>query len=254
MAASAALRLPHVDRRSAVLSAAAACLPALQQPANAISATTMTGKTKPELGIILVDEVKTVGKSGIAGDLVLADGLVASVKFDSAWPLAEGGYYDVEAKNRENDAAYVQVAKLPGGASFAKLPKTFFTDTLLSVDGRYGAYGAPTDIKVVDKTAEGSSSRQLDVTFTVISPGAAEVQRKAIVTAIQPKGSSEVVMLMASTSVARWKKGGKEDCLRASESFAVTTRPTSLAAVASSDYRFGKTSGPSSMKSRNDGF
>ena len=36
------------------------------------------------------------------------------------------------------------------------------------------------------------------------------------------------------------------------ESFSVTTRPSSLKQLPSSDYRYGKTSGPSNMSSRND--
>lgn len=93
VASAAALRAPALDRRAVIrtgCAAAATSLPMVQQPAFAISATTMTGKTKPELGVILVDEVKSVGKTGVTGNLVLADGLVAAVKFDSAWPLAEG--------------------------------------------------------------------------------------------------------------------------------------------------------------------
>ena len=49
---------PQLDRRSAVLAAASACLlplSTLPLPAAAISATTMAGKSKAELGCILVE-------------------------------------------------------------------------------------------------------------------------------------------------------------------------------------------------------
>jgi len=251
------LQLPVTLNRRSVLhgAVAAGVLPALS-PNSAqalISATTMTGKSKPDLGIVLVDEPQLKGKS-VEANLVLADGLVASVKFDSNWPLAEGGYFDVETKSRDGgDAAFVQVAKLPTGASLATVPKRFFTDTILSVDGRYGSYGSPTDIKVLSDTDEGAT-RRIEISFTALSPGSAEVPRRGLVTATQPAGSRELVMLTASTGTARWKKGGKDDAIKAIDSFAVTTRPTTLQQVASTDYRFGKTSGPSNMRSRSDGF
>ena len=260
-----ALRPPpaqRLDRRAALCQAtgavAAASVGLFQPlpPALAISATTMTGKSKPELGVILVDEVKA-SKTGVVGNVVLADGLAAAVSFDTEWPLAEGGYYDVEAKSRDGgDAAFVQVAKVPGGKALANLPKSFFTDTVLSVDGRYGAYGAPTDVKVLKEIEleSGGARRQLEMTFTALSPGSAEVPRRGVLAAVQPAGSRELVMLFASTGAARWKKGGKEEAMRAVDSFAVTTRTTELQQVPSSDYRFGKTSGPSNMRSRSDGF
>jgi len=254
-AAQPPLNPPALDRRAVLQTcgaAAAACL-APVKGALAISATTMTGKSKPELGIILVEAVKA-DKGGISGDIVLSGERVGTVAFQSPWKLAEGGYYDVEAKSKDaGDSAFVQVAKLPGGKSVDKLPKTFFTEQVLSVTGRFGAYGAPADIKVSGDGAEGGS-RTLEIAFTALSPGMAEVSRRGVLTALQPSGTDDVVMLFASTSAARWKKGGKEEARRVVETFSVTTRPTSLKPVASSDYRFGKTSGPSNMSSRNDGF
>lgn len=242
-----------VDRRTALQHAGVLAASAWVPKAFAISATTMTGKSKPELGIILVDEVKQEGKTGITGNVVLADGLVASVNFNSPWPIAEGGYYDVEVKSRDGDTAFVQVAKVPAGKSLVTVPKSFFVNSILGVEGRYGAYGAPTDVKVLTDDAAGAT-RRLEVAFTALSPGAAEVQRRAFVTATQPAGSTEAVMLVAGTAAPRWKKGGKEEAQRAVDSFAVTTRPTTLKQEPASDFRFGKTSGPGSMKSRNDGF
>ena len=112
--------------RSVILRSAAAIgvgsvLPA-PQPALAISATTMSGKSKPELGCIVAAEPTTIGKSGVLADLVLASGL-ATVSFDSPWQLAEGNYYDVAAKSKDGDAAFVQVANA-GATPLAKLTKT----------------------------------------------------------------------------------------------------------------------------------
>ena len=116
------------------------------------------------------------------------------------------------------------------------------------------SYGAPYDVKVLSDTKdESADSRTLEVSFTALGP-MTEVDRRAIVTAKTAKGSRDIVMLISGTQAARWKKGGKEDALGVTSSFRVATRPTDLKAVPSTDYRYGRTSGPSNMKSRNDGF
>ena len=246
---------PRLERRSALLHALA-MLPAMQLAPNAlaISATTMTGKTKAELNMVLVEPVRAQGGTSSA-ELVLSDGLLASAAFDSKWGLAEGGYYDIEAKTKDGDAAFVQLKTLGAGERLENLKKSWFTDAILSVDGRYGAYGAPTDVKVISDTPN-PTGRILEIAFTALSPGMAEVQRRAVVSALQPKGSTDVLMLVASSSAARWKKSNAQvEARQAADTFRVTAvRKTELKQIASTDYRFGKTSGPEGMRSRNDGF
>jgi len=255
------MRVVHepMQRRSALLHVAALAAstfaPLAPPPiAHAISATTMTGKSKPELGVILVS-APTASGSAISAELVLSSGLLATVGFrpEAKWDLQDGGYYDVEAKNREGDAAFVQVATAPSGNSLAKLPASFFTGAVMSVEGRYGTYGAPIDVKVLSDTTEGAS-RLLEVSFSVLSASTAEISRRALLKATQPAGGNDVVMLVSSTSTSRWKKsGGEAGSRKATSSFEVSTRPTQVKYSPASDYRFGKTSGPSNMRGRNDG-
>ena len=47
-------------------------------------------------------------------------------------------------------------------------------------------------------------------------------------------------------------RGGEAAAREAASSFKVSTRATDLKYAASTDYRYGKTSGPSNMSSRND--
>ena len=166
-----------IDRRSALLHALA-MLPAMQLVPNAlaISATTMTGKTKAELNIILAEPVTMQG-STISADVVLSDGLLATATFDSKWGLAEGGYYDIEAKTKDGDAAFVQLKTLGAGEKLESVKKGWFTDAIMSVDGRYGAYGAPTDVKVISDTPS-ATGRTLEIGFTALSPGMAEATKK----------------------------------------------------------------------------
>jgi hypothetical protein len=228
------MRLPAPLARREVLrlplALAAVLGPFPSLPAQAISATTMSGKSKPELGMILVDEPKQTG---------------ASISAEAVLP---GGYYDVETMASEGgDGAFVQIATAKG--DLASLKKDFFLQTICSVTGRYGSYGAPTDAKVLADD-KGSGTRMLDISFTVLSPSMAEIPRRAVVSATQV--GSEVVMLVSGCSASKWKKGGEAAAREAASSFKVSTRATDLKYAASTDYRYGKTSGPSNMSSRND--
>jgi len=249
------MRITHGVERRAVLGALTAIsLGSIVTPlpSSAISATTMTGKTKADLGIFLVDEIKTAAGT-LSADVVLSGGVIATASFDTPWKLAEGGYYDVEAQSKEGEVAFLQVKALGKGEALSKLPKTWFGDVLFTVDGRYGAYGAPTDIKLKELSGE-NDGRSLELSFTTLTPGMTEVPRKGIVRAIQAPGSNDVLMLVATASPSRWKKAGDEAAATVKSFRVAATRPTSLMPEPSADFRYGKTSGPSSMKSRNDGF
>lgn len=251
------MRIAHdVLSRRAVLSALSVL--SLSSPlasldaAHAISATTMTGKTKPDLGVFLVSEPQQA-KDTITAEVVLSGGLSATAAFDTKWSLASGGYNDVEAASREGDTVFLQVVPLARGESFASLKPSWYADKLFSVEGRYGAYGQPVDVKVKPSAdAEGT----FDLAFSTLTPGGSDVARKGVVRALQAPGSSDVLLLTASASVARWKKEGADAASRRSVgSFRIaSTRSTDLRPEPQADYRYGKTSGPSNMSSRNDGF
>ena len=154
------MRLTHrstatlaADRRSFVqtttLALAAVLAPPLKQPALAISATTMSGKSKPELGMILPSAPSQTG-STISGDAILPGGKLAAISYDTKFALSEGGYYDIESAARDGagDGAFVQIATPPKG-DLASIKKDWFLQTICSTDGRYGSYGAPIDVKVL---------------------------------------------------------------------------------------------------------
>ncbi len=88
---------PILQRRAAARLAAALLTPFLpelrQQPALAISATTMSGKTRPDTGCVLVSEprVDKVGKAQVLNaELVTSDGYVATASFETPWFLQLG--------------------------------------------------------------------------------------------------------------------------------------------------------------------
>ena len=78
-----------------------------------------------------------------------------------------------------------------------------------------------------------------DVSFSALTQAGYEVPRKGTIAAVQPLGSSDVLMLVCTVSASRWKKGGSEDVKRAAESFRVTqARPTPLQRSLDNDFRY----------------
>lgn len=214
-----------------------------------LGAGTISSRSRPVTGVVLLDEVVSSGKESsptISAEMVLDGGVAITASFESTWPLAKGMFYDVESRSKGGDGAFMHVASLPSGASLETLPSTFFTDKILSAAGRFGAFGAPTDVKILSsKTLESKevSRRELEISFNALSPGQSEVPRRALVAAVQPTGSSSVVMLVGGATAGRWKS--TEPAVRKTiGSFKVSqTRSTKLKRTRASDYRFEEQGG-----------
>lgn len=216
----------------------------LQQIAPEVTGTlgagTMSSRSRPVTGVVLLEEVQESGKAAaptVTAELVLDGGVAATATFDAQYPLNRGMFYDVEVRNLAGEGAFLQVASLPDGKALGDVKDSFITKKVFSTGGRFGAYGAPTDIKVLDKSEKGAM-RLFDITFAALSPGGNEVPRRALVAAVQPEGSSDVVMLVGGSTVGQWKKA--EPLLRSmASSFRIArVRPTSIARKAKNDYRF----------------
>jgi hypothetical protein len=197
------------------------------------------GKAKPITGIIFRDGTE-VSRDAKSGD-VLAEILVKNVKsnnsdddkllavvttFSSPWPLAKGNVFDIECRDGETgDAAFVAVTPNVDGTALADLKDSFFTKSIFSSTGRFSLYGQPTDIKVKTVAMNGNY-RMLDVSFSTLSQSTmTEIPRKAKVVATIPTGSSQAVMLIASASALRWKKGADKTIVALAESFKATPAP-----------------------------
>ncbi|KAL1522733.1 hypothetical protein AB1Y20_017707 [Prymnesium parvum] len=211
-----------------------------------LGAGTISGKSRPETGCILLDEVQATGnpkEPTITAELVTNGGVVATVAFQAPWPIARGMYYDVEARSQEGDSAFVHVRSLPDGKSLMSVPSSYLTSSVFSSYGRFGAYGAATDVKVLSDVTK-KDTRFLEVAFSVLSQGGAEGPRKAVIAAIQPEGSTDAVMLVSSASSLRWRKGAESQVRRAAESFRiVSARSSNIRRAASSDFRFEERGG-----------
>jgi hypothetical protein len=218
----------------------------LQQIAPEVTGTlgagTMSSRSRPSTGIVLLEDVQEAGAKdapAVSAELVLDGGVAATVTFQSepGYPLIRGMFYDVEIKNQKgSDSAFLQVASLPSGKGIAEMSDSFFTKKVFSAEGRFGAYGSATDIKVLN--SEMGTRRLIDVTFSALSPGGTEVPRRALIAAIQPEGATDAVMLVGSSVLKEWKK--VEPALRktALSLQVARVRPTGIARKAKNDYRF----------------
>lgn len=204
-----------------------------------LGAGSVSGKSRPVTNCILVAEPRADGNL-ITADLVLHGGVLATVAVEApALKLAKGFYYDVEARNSKGDSSYVHVVPEAG----VKARAATLVDSVLAIDGRYGAFGAPTDVKILGDELV-NDKRMLDVSFAAMAPGGSTVPRRAAIAATAAQGSDDVLLLVASASETRWASGGEVVAKKAASSFRVaSSRPTKLAAVKASDYRFEEQGG-----------
>mmetsp|Transcript_25146 Transcript_25146/g.78917 ORF Transcript_25146/g.78917 Transcript_25146/m.78917 type:complete len:109 (+) Transcript_25146:630-956(+) len=83
------------------------------------------------------------------------------------------------------DSAFVAAASLVGAQRLSDAPRSFFTDAILGIQGKFGAYGAPQDVKFNGDAAKGPNGREVEISFTALTPAMREVPRRILVTAIQ---------------------------------------------------------------------
>jgi len=209
-----------------------------------LGAGTISSRSRPNTGVVLLEEVQEAGKKSapfVSAELVLDGGVAATATFNAEYPLNRGMFYDVEVRNQAGDGAFLQVMPLPEGKSMAEVEDRFFTKAIFSTEGRFGAYGSPTDVKVV--ASERGSVRLLEIAFSALSPGQQEVPRRALVAATQPAGATDVVMLVGGSTGSRWKES--QPLLRKmASSFRITrVRPTSIKRKSKNDYRFEEQGG-----------
>ena len=158
----------------------------------------------------------------MAAELVLDGGVAATATFQSEYPLVRGMFYDVEVKNTKGDGAFLQVARLPDGKTLADVGNAVLTKAVFSTEGRFGAYGAATDVKVLSSSEKDAPTRLLDVSFAALSPGQTEVPRRArrrraargLRRRRDARLSTANAWKKAEPTCARWRAVPDRDCAR----------------------------------------
>jgi len=176
------------------------------------------GKTKPETGVVFYDPDASpsdnMNKDIFTNELVTPNGTPVLVSFQAPWPLLKTST-SIESRSISNpDSSFVQVADLSNGKTSLLLNekgiinKSFFIDTIFGQQGKFGAYGAPTDIKI-----KALSPSLYSAQFTALTPAMRETERKVIIstsiitdTDANNKENSTVFMLVTGTTLNRFVK------------------------------------------------
>lgn len=199
------------------------------------------GKGRPETGVVLREgsEVSRDSRTGnVLAEILLGPSnspLPFLASFSSPWPLAKGSVFDVECRDsKTGDGAFLSVSRpLPPSQTVTSLPSSFFTDELFRPTGRFSFYGAPTSVKVRTDSSTAAAAtdvtdgyRYIEISFSNLSQSTqTEIPRRAIVAATVPAGSDEVVMLVASSTDVRWRKGMEGDLRKTAMSFRAVPAP-----------------------------
>ena len=73
-------------------------------------------------------------------------------------------------QHSSGDSTYVHVLASPHGP-LAALAASDLTGAIFAAQGRYGAFGAPSDVRVLSDTTKGDGARLLAVEFSALTPG-----------------------------------------------------------------------------------
>lgn len=187
------------------------------------------GKTRPQTGVVFRDPEAaaeiTQSKSGDVNYEILApDGSPVSLSFSAPWPLSKSAA-GIESRDVTGgyESAFVQVAELPSGTSLDKIKPAVLSQTIFGSTGKYGMYGAPTDVKI-KKLSQSSSSDIYQATFTTLTPAMRESDRKAYISASVV--GDGLFLLVTTTTAVRF--GKLEGSLRkVAESFSAIPAPKS---------------------------
>lgn len=182
------------------------------------------GKSRPQTGVVFRDGTDALqGRNGeVSAEILIGTKARPSsvlITFVAPYKLETGSVFDVECRDgKTGDGAFLAVTGSTDGKSLGELPPSFFLDRLFDPTGRFSFYGPPTDVRVRKSYMLRSSSdgndddrRVLEISFSNLSQSTnAEIPRNAVLVATLPRGAENAVMLVASTSASRWRRGDGE--------------------------------------------
>lgn len=177
------------------------------------------GKTKPQTGVEFLasndGEAPLLQQSRdgtISAEILVPQQDAKStipvlVSFQAPWPLLPTTA-GLEARDLQNsESAFVQVVANANrdATTSAKAFTNLLLDTVLSKEGKFGAYGTPTDVKV--RTAQSDAAANLySVTFTAYTPGQRESERQLLVNAVPVSSTNALILLVVGTTRLRFKQ------------------------------------------------
>jgi hypothetical protein len=195
------------------------------------------GKSKPVTGVFLRDGTaaeRDTRTGNVLAEIVLGDKADLSavlVSFQSPWALAKGSVFDVECRDKDGDNAFLSVTEKINGKTLEDIPSSFYLDQLFAPTGRFSFYGSPTNLKV-KKSQIVDNKRIIEFSFSQLSQATnAEIPRQAIMVASKPGNTDQAVMLVASATSTRWKRGSENAVRDTIASFNASPSPRSALKV-----------------------
>lgn len=156
------------------------------------------GKTKPTTGVTLFEENSTPiqnDKGIVSAEIRSTTGRPILVQFQTPWPLLPTTS-GLEARDlRSSESAFVQLVPAVTDWKNRKLFQQLLMTSVLASQGKFGAYGTPTDIRVKPYDSE---TGVFVVTFTSYTPAMRESEREVWIKPIEVDGS--LVMLITGTT------------------------------------------------------
>jgi len=158
------------------------------------------GKTKPQTGVLLWDEdfAPLQNSAGVVTAELNVAGQPVFVTFQAPWPLlpTTAGLEARDLLNSESAFVQVVVSNNSNDPTTKQGMLQFLLDSVLSQQGKFGAYGAPIDVKVKQlSVATNDETQQTIVTcivpFTTYTPGLRESERQLLVRAVSLGGTSK---------------------------------------------------------------
>lgn len=156
------------------------------------------GKTKPNTGVQLFEENSTPiqnEKGIVTAEIQSNSGKPILVEFQTPWPLLPTTS-GLEARDlRSSESAFVQVVPATTNWQERKAFLDILVSSVLASQGKFGAYGTPTDIKVKPYNKENGV---YTVTFTSYTPAMRESERQLWIKPTQVEDT--LVMLIVGTT------------------------------------------------------
>ena len=189
------------------------------------------GKTKPETGVRFLGESLPLQNAAglVSAELDVGDPNKGQrnpvrVVFTAPWPLLSSTS-GLEARDlQQGESAFIQVVQTSNKQLFEPQPtasavRELLQASVLSQQGKFGAYGAPTDAKV---KAIKEKDKTYGVTFTTLTPGLRESERQVVVKLANV--GQAVILLVAGTTRQRFP--AKQDIfMQIIDSFQVEQAP-----------------------------
>jgi hypothetical protein len=165
------------------------------------------GKTKPETGVEFYDKdfmPSQNAKGVVSAEIRSLAGQPILASFQSPWPLLSTATGLETRDIRTTESAFVQVLEKVDNWQSPKVFRQLLLGSVLASQGKYGAYSAPTDVKVV---ASKEKADVFTVTFTSYTPAMLESERQLSVAA--KAVDNTLVLLCVGTTRARFSSQKK---------------------------------------------